>query len=42
VAHGLTKEGAVAAVEIERTLKRKAAFESDPEAHTYAGELTYE
>jgi len=36
--HAVTKEGVVPAVEIERCLRRKCAFESDPEGHTYSEE----
>lgn len=39
VAHGLTKESAVPDVEIQRALTRKAAFERNPEAHTYSEDL---
>jgi len=35
VAHGLTKEDVVPAADIERALRRKRAFEEDPERHTY-------
>jgi phage-related protein len=35
VAHALTKEDKVPPIDIERALKRKAAFQSNPEAHTY-------
>jgi hypothetical protein len=34
--HAITKEDAVPEVEIERCLRRKRAFESDPEGHTYS------
>jgi phage-related protein len=37
VAHGLTKEGAVPAVEINRAIARKDRFAKDPNAHTYKG-----
>jgi phage-related protein len=33
--HGLTKEREVPDADIERALSRKAAFEKDPESHTY-------
>jgi hypothetical protein len=33
--HAATKEGAVPPTEIERCLRRKRAFESNPERHTY-------
>ncbi len=39
VAHGLTKEATVPAVEIERAKGRKAAFDANPIAHTYEGEI---
>ena len=35
LAHGITKEAEVPKVEIERALRRKKAFEADPEQHTY-------
>ena len=35
LAHSLTKEAAVPVTDIERAIRRKAAFEQDPEAHTY-------
>lgn len=35
VAHGLTKEGRVPPVEIERALERKRLYEADPEAHQH-------
>ena len=35
LAHGLTKEAEVPKVAIERALKRKKLFESNPKAHTY-------
>jgi phage-related protein len=38
LAHGLTKEGEVPESEIERALRRKDAFERDPERHTYEEE----
>lgn len=34
--HALTKEDAVPEADIERALRRKQAFESAPEKHTYA------
>ena len=34
--HAITKEDVVPEVEIERCLRRKRAFESDPEGHTYS------
>ena len=36
LAHALTKEETIPAVDIERALKRKREFENDPERHTYA------
>lgn len=38
LAHALTKEDRVPAVDLERALKRKRLFEQDPEDHTYAHE----
>src|SRR2546422_8849051 len=35
LSHGITKEGAVPGVEIERAIERKQRFETDPKAHTY-------
>ncbi len=35
VSHGITKEGVVPDVEIERALRRKSQFESNPLQHTY-------
>ena len=35
LAHSLTKEDVIPQVEIERALKRKRAFETDPQEHTY-------
>lgn len=35
VAHGLTKEDVVPPADIERALRRKQAFEANPEKHTY-------
>lgn len=35
LAHGLTKEETVPDVDIERAIKRKKLFETNPEAHTY-------
>jgi len=37
--HAITKEGMVPAVEIERCTRRKRAFESDPEGHTYSADV---
>ena len=38
LSHGITKEGAVPGVEIERAIDRKKKFEADPKAHTYKPE----
>jgi len=38
LAHSLTKEDKVPNADIERAIKRKKLFESNPEAHTYEGE----
>ena len=38
LAHALTKEDRVRAVDLERALKRKRLFEQAPEDHTYAHE----
>jgi hypothetical protein len=35
LAHALTKEDVIPAVDIERAWKRKQLFEQDPEGHTY-------
>jgi len=35
LAHALTKEDTIPAVEIERALKRRELFEDNPEEHTY-------
>ena len=35
LAHGMTKESEVPDTEIERALRRKAAFEVNPKLHTY-------
>jgi phage-related protein len=39
VAHGLTKESEVPAIEIKRAIVRKAAFTANPAAHTFRGEI---
>jgi len=39
LAHALTKEGQVPPADIERAIRRKAAFAPDPEKHSYAEEL---
>ena len=38
LAHALSKEGRIPVADVERALKRRAAFISDPDAHTYPGE----
>ncbi len=38
LAHALSKEGKVPVADVERALKRRTAFISDPDAHTYPGE----
>jgi hypothetical protein len=35
LSHGITKEGAVPATEIDRAIERRKRFEADPKAHTY-------
>jgi hypothetical protein len=35
LSHGITKEGVVPEVEINRAVERKKRFEADPKAHTY-------
>ena len=35
LSHGITKEGAVPNVEINRAVARKRRFEADPKTHTY-------
>ena len=42
VSHGLTKEGEVPDVEIDRAIARKAMFESTPETHMFKPHLTRE
>jgi hypothetical protein len=39
LAHALTKEGQVPPTDLERAIRRKAAFAQDPEKHSYAQEL---
>jgi hypothetical protein len=36
--HAITKEGVVPDIEIDRCIRRKRAFESNPEKHTYSEE----
>ena len=36
--HAITKEKTVPEIEIKRCVRRKCAFESDPEGHTYSEE----
>ena len=38
LAHSLTKEAAIPPVEIERAIKRKKLFESNPRKYTYEAE----
>jgi hypothetical protein len=38
LAHGLTKEDEVPPADIERAIKRKKLFETNPKAHTYESE----
>jgi hypothetical protein len=38
LAHSLTKEDTIPAVEIERAVKRKTLFEANPRKHTYEAE----
>ncbi len=38
LAHSLTKEETIPPVEIERAIKRKKVFESNPRKHTYEAE----
>lgn len=35
LSHGITKEGAVPATQIDRAIERRKKFEADPKAHTY-------
>ena len=35
LAHGLTKKGKVPKADIDRVIRRRNAFENDPEKHTY-------
>ncbi len=39
VAHGLTKESAVPAAEINRAITRKSTFLANPATHTFTGEI---
>ena len=39
IAHGLTKEAAVPPTDIRRAIVRKAAFITNPTAHTFRGEI---
>jgi len=41
IAHGLTKEAAVPAADIQRALNRKIAFTANPILHTYHGDLDH-
>ncbi len=38
LAHSLTKEDTIPAPDLERAIKRKKMFESNPSKHTYEGE----
>jgi phage-related protein len=38
LAHSLTKEDVIPAADMERAIKRKKLFESNPRRHTYEGE----
>jgi phage-related protein len=38
LAHSLTKQDSIPAVEIERAIRRKTIFESNPRKHTYEAE----
>jgi len=38
VSHGLTKEAAVPATDINRAISAKAEFAANPAAHTFRGE----
>lgn len=40
LSHAIIKEGQVPEVDIERALRRKTAFERDPEQHTYEEEVS--
>src|SRR5438045_5360432 len=39
LAHAITKEDAVAAIDIERAMKRKNLFLANPAVHTFIGEI---
>lgn len=39
VAHGMTKETAVPAIDIQLALQREAAYTANPTAHTFTGDL---
>jgi phage-related protein len=39
VAHGLTKEAAIPAADVDRALSRRHGFTADPAAHTFVGEV---
>lgn len=41
LAHALTKEGTVPKIDIDRALRRKAAFELDPDAHSHEEEISH-
>jgi phage-related protein len=40
VSHGIVKEGAVPAKEIDRAIQRKKCFEADPAAHSHSEEVS--
>ena len=37
LSHGIVKEGVVPPIEIDRAIRNRRNFESDPKAHTYEG-----
>jgi len=39
--HGFTKEGRIPPAELRRALRKKAAFERNPEVHSYCEELAH-
>ncbi len=41
LAHSLTKESKVPTKDVERAIARKAAFEKDPEGHSYREDATH-
>jgi phage-related protein len=40
VSHGIVKEGAVPAREIDRAIQRKKCFEADPAGHSHSDEVS--